>query len=203
MTRRDTLKVFGLLGLGAALPISFGCAEAVTPLGAKENAMGAATVEFGFDLFGKLRDKAGNLSFSPLSIETALAMTSGGARGETLAEMEKVLHLTADSRPAVGTLLKSLQAGPQAKYELSIANALWMQKGFAFRQEFLAESQKNFEAAMRVVDFGQTEQARRTINQWVEQQTKDKIKELFASGSLSAGSKLVLTNAIYFKGQWA
>ena len=204
MTRRDTLKLLGLFGLGAALPAGFGLAEAVPPPpGPKEHAMADATAEFGWDLFGKLREKAGNLFYSPLSIETALAMTGGGAHGETLAEMNKVLHLPAGAQPAVGDLLRSLQAGPQAKYELSIANALWMQQGLSFRQEFMADSQRNYEAALRVVDFAQSEKARQTINHWVEQQTKDKIKDLFAAGSLTADNRLVLTNAIYFKGKWA
>jgi serpin B len=165
--------------------------------------MAAATAAFGCDLFARLRSKAGNLFFSPLSIETALAMTSVGARGETLAEMTKVLHIPAGGQSAVGDLLRSLQPGPQAKYELSIANALWMQHGMAFRQEFLAETNRHYEAATHSVDFGQTEQARQTINHWVEQKTKDKIKDLFAPGTLSAECRLVLTNAIYFKGKWA
>jgi serpin B len=204
MARRDSLKLLGLVGAGAAIAAGFGCAEAIPPsAGLKERAMATSTTEFGYDLFGKLREKAGNLFFSPLSIETALAMTSGGARGETLAEMSKVLHLPADSQAAIGGLLQSLRAGPQAKYDLAIANALWMQQGLAFRPEFLAETQKNYEAAMRVVDFRQTEKARQTINRWVAEQTKDKIKELFAPGSLTADGSLVLTNAIYFKGKWA
>jgi serpin B len=207
MTRRDSLKLLGLLGLGTALPIRFGRAsEPVQPSAvpsAKEPTMAAATAAFGCDLFAKLRSKAGNLFFSPFSIETALAMTSAGARGETLAEMTKVLHIPAGGQSAVGDLLRSLQPGPQAKYELSIANALWMQRGMTFRQEFLAETNRHYEAATHSVDFGQTEQARQTINHWVEQKTKDRIKDLFAPGVLSADCRLVLTNAIYFKGKWA
>jgi serpin B len=194
--------MLGLLGLRAALPISFGrSGESV--LVEKEHAMAAATAAFGCDLFAKLRAKAGNLFFSPLSIETALAMTGAGARGETLTEMTKVLHLPAAGQAALGDLLRALQPGPQAKYELSIANALWMQQGIMFRPEFLAEANRHYDAALHSVDFAQTEQARQTINHWVEEKTKDKIKDLFGPGSLSVDSRLVLTNAIYFKGKWA
>jgi serpin B len=200
MTRRDTLKLLGLLGLRAALPATL-VRAAAPPV--KDPAMPAATAAFGWDLFARLRDKSGNLFFSPLSIETALAMTSAGARGATLVEMKKVLHLPAAGSAGVGPALRGLQAGPGAKYELAIANALWGQEGLPFRQEFLTETQKEYGATLHPVDFRQPEQARQTINHWVEQQTKDKIKDLFGPGTLSADNRLVLTNAIYFKGAWS
>ena len=108
--------------------------------------MATATAAFGCDLFAKLRDKAGNLFFSPLSIETALAMTSAGARGETLAEMDKVLHLPAGRATRRRRLLRACRPAPDAKYELAIANALWGQQGLPFRQEFLAETQQQYSA---------------------------------------------------------
>src|SRR5437764_648720 len=101
MTRRETLKLLGLLGVHAVLPARLGHA-AVPPV--KDPAMAAATAAFGCDLFAKLRSKSGNLFFSPLSIETALAMTGTGARGETLAEMNKVLHLPAGGGAGVETM---------------------------------------------------------------------------------------------------
>ncbi|HEX4589917.1 MAG TPA: serpin family protein, partial [Gemmataceae bacterium] len=205
MTRRDSLKLLGLLGLRAGLPARLFADEPVRQPnvpGQKERAMAAATAAFGCDLFARLRSKSGNIFYSPLSIETALAMTSAGARGETLAEMVKVLHLPPGGQPAVGDLLRSLQPGPDAKYDLAIANALWMQQGLSFRQEFLAETQRHYEAALQTVDFRKVEQARQTINHWVAQKTKDKIPDLFAPGSLTADARLVLTNAIYFKGAW-
>ena len=202
MTRRDTLKLLGLLGLRAAFPARV---RAIVPVQPPPNdpAVAAATTAFGCDLFAKLRAKSGNLFFSPLSIETALAMTSAGARGETLAEMVKTLHLpNAGAQAGVGDLLRYLQSNPAAKYQLSIANALWLQEGLSFRQEFLTVTGRQYYASMRSVDFRHAEKARQTINHWVEQQTKDKIKDLFGPGSLTADSRLVLTNAVYFKGKW-
>jgi serpin B len=199
MTRRDTLKLFGLLGLRAVLPAGRGRAAAPP---AKDPAMAAATATFGCDLFAKLRSKSGNLFFSPLSIETALAMTATGARGETRTEMDTVLHLTANAEGGVGAFLRGLQAAPGAKYQLSVANALWGQQGMPFRWEFLAETNRDYGATLHPVDFHQPEEARQTINRWVEQQTKDRIKDLFAAGTLDKDSRLVLTNAIYFKGAW-
>lgn len=196
MTRRDAMKLFAALGL---LPKIARSAFAASP--PKDAA--SATAAFGCDLFARLRDKPGNLFFSPLSIETALAMTSGGARGETLAEMTKVLHLPEkEGHVGVGDLIRSLQAGPGAKYELAIANALWGQQGLPFKQEFLAESKQHYGAGLNTVDFHQPEEARQKINRWVERQTKDKIKDLFAAGAITPDYRLALTNAIYFKGRW-
>jgi serpin B len=200
MTRRNALKLLGSLGL---LP-NFARLSAATPAaGAKEAAMAAATAAFGCNLFARLREKAGNLFFSPMSIETALAMTSVGARGETLAEMNKVLALpAARAHSGVGDWLRSLQPGPGAKYELAIANALWGQQGLPFHQEFLTATKDQYGATLNPVDFRQPDQARQTINHWVAENTKDKIKELFAAGSITPQMRLVLTNAIYFKGKW-
>jgi serpin B len=163
--------------------------------------------EFAFDLYAKLRDKDGNLFYSPESISTALAMTYAGARGETADEMTKTLHFTLKEgrlHPAFHTLIEELNgAGKKRGYQLNVANALWGQKGFGFLPAFLKLTKDNYGAGLQEVDFaGATEQARRTINAWVEKQTKDKIKELLQPGIIDSSTRLVLTNAIYFKGDW-
>jgi len=92
----------------------------------------------------------------------------------------------------------------KGNYRLSVANALWGQKGYGFLEEFLATTQRNYGAGLHEVDFaGDTEAARKAINQWVEQQTQDKIKELLKPGSLPLNTRLILTNAIYFLADWA
>jgi len=162
---------------------------------------------FALDLYAKLRSKPGNVFYSPYSISSALGMTSAGAAGETLAEMTKVLYLPENQDLAhVGfdALRQQLLAGAaRGDYELNVANALWGQQGFPFRPAFLALTQKYYGAGLRQVDFHNPEPARQTINKWVEQQTKDKIKDLFPSGSIDNSNRLVLANAIYFKGTWA
>jgi serpin B len=162
---------------------------------------------FALDLYAKLRTKQGNVFYSPYSISAALSMTSAGAAGETLAEMTRVLHLPADQSAAhagFDALRQQLLAGAaRGDYQLNIANALWGQQGFPFRPEFLTLTQKHYGAGLQQVDFHNAERARQTINRWVEQQTKDKIKDLFPSGSIDASTRLVLANAIYFKGTWA
>jgi serpin B len=167
----------------------------------------SGNTEFAFDLYAKLRGKDGNLFFSPESISTALAMTYAGARGETAEEMAKTLHFKLKEgqlHPAFHALIEELNgAGKKRGYQLNVANALWGQKGYGFLPAFLKLTKSNYGAGLQEVDFaGETEKARQTINAWVEKQTKDKIKELLQPGVIDSSTRLVLTNAIYFKGDW-
>jgi len=161
--------------------------------------------EFAVDLYGKLRSQNGNLFFSPESVSTALAMTYAGARGDTAAEMAKTLHFTLPPdrlHPAMGALLAGLNATHDG-YQLRLANALWAQQGYKFRDDFLQVTKSDYGAGLNQVDFsGATEAARLTINQWVEQKTEDKIKDLLKPGAVNPATRLVLTNAIYFKADW-
>lgn len=147
----------------------------------------------------------GNIFFSPNSIHAALAMTATGARGNTAAQMAKTLRLPGQNpHGAYAALLKQLKPPEQGGYELRVANALWGQKGYPWVEEFLDTTKANYDAGLREVDFvTATEAARRTINAWVEGQTNDKIKDLLKPGVLNPLTRLVLTNAIYFKGDWA
>lgn len=176
--------------------------------------------EFALALFARLRENQGNLFFSPYSISTALAMTYAGARGQTETQMAKVLHfptLAGEKVPpepvmqegqfhsAFGVVVKDLnQRAKKGNYELAVANALWGQKGYKLLNDFLRLIETEYGGRLTEVDFvTATESARKTINTWVEEKTKDKIKELLKPGVLDAMTRLVLTNAIYFKGNWA
>jgi serpin B len=161
--------------------------------------------DFALDIYARLKKKEGNIFLSPASISTALAMTYAGARGETAAEMKKTLHFTLsdkDLHPAMGKLTRLLTQ-KQKGCSVSIANALWGQRGYGFLKEFLNLNKQNYGAGLNHVDFERaTEEARKTINAWVEQETSNKIKELIKPGILDPLTRLVLTNAIYFKGTW-
>jgi serpin B len=169
----------------------------------------AAVVEgnnaFAVALYGQLRSQDGNLFFSPESISTALAMTYAGARGDTASEMAKTMHFTLPPErlhPAMGALLADLNA-PHKGYQLRVADALWAQRDYVFRDDFLKLNKSDYGAGFNQVDFkGATEAARLTINQWVEQKTENKITNLLQPGVLNSSTKMVLTNAIYFKGDW-
>jgi len=181
-----------------------------------------ANNEFALELYAKLRDGEGNLFFSPYSISTALAMAYAGARGRTESQMAEVLHFLPIGKPgaevpstlapgrqqfaaAFGKIIKELnKRGEKGRYELSVANALWGQKGYGFLEEFLELIESNYGGQLNEVDFIRaTETARSTINAWVEKKTNNKIKNLIRKGVLDSMTRLVLTNAIYFKGNWA
>jgi len=162
---------------------------------------------FAVDLYRELCSEQGNLFFSPYSISTALAMTYGGARNNTAVEMAKVLHF-AVPRDRLDAAFQKLigdvnDTNRVEGCELRVANALWGHKDYSFLAEFLAACRERYGARLTEVDFSASEQARKTINDWVSEQTKGKIENLIGPGILNALTRLVLTNAIYFKGDWA
>ena len=162
---------------------------------------------FAVDLYHQLRTAPGNLFLSPYSLSSALAMTYAGARGETERQMAKAMHF-ALPQEKLHALFAELQAGLNAAQtsntiQLLVANSLWPAKALSLKQDFLDRVQKNYQTRITPLDYGQTEAARQTINRWVEEQTKQKIKELFKPGILDPTTVLVLANAIYFKGAWS
>jgi len=164
-----------------------------------------ANNRFALDLYRQLKAGEGNIFYSPWSISVALAMTYEGARGNTRAEMRNVLYLP-EGDEARRTAYKDVLAQinkPGKKYELYTANALWPHKDYKFLDSYLNVIKEYYGGEATPLDYVmKTEEARQTINGWVEDQTKDKIKDLIGPGVLNPLTRLVLTNAIYFKGKW-
>ncbi len=182
-------------------------AETLAVISDDVKATAVANNAFALDLYAKLRTAEGNLFFSPYSVSSALAMTFAGARGQTATEMAGVLHFTLPHErlhPACAVLEQRIEAGESdGGCQLSIANALWAQQGLTILDEFRQLTAENYGAGLRALDFRTaTEQARQTINTWVEEQTHNKIVELLKPGDVRPMTALVLTNAIYFKGLW-
>jgi serpin B len=161
---------------------------------------------FAVDLYQRLRTQPGNLFFSPESISTAFAMAYAGANGETAAEIEKVFHFTLPPErlhPAMGALLAGMNA-PHPGYALSVADALWAEQDTHFLPAYLKLVETNYGAGFHPVDFKtDPEGVRAAINAWVAQQTNDKIQNLLGPGTVQPLTRLILTNAIYFKAAWA
>jgi serpin B len=161
---------------------------------------------FACDLYGRLRAEKGNIFFSPNSISTALAMTYGGAKGVTEKQMADVLHFgfAQDPLHQAFAALRGRLNFDDKDVEVRIANRLWGQTGYKFLPAYLELTKDRYGAELGEVDFAhQSDAARRTINTWVVEQTQGKIKDLIPSGVLNNLTRLVLTNAIYFKGKWA
>jgi len=193
--------VFG--GLAASAPSSLVCNTQAAAPGVAE-----ANTAFACDLYGGLKDGQGNLFFSPYSVSTCLGMTYAGARGETEKQMARVLHFSgnaAETHAALGHLQREVAgAGTGPGLQLRIANGLWAQAGQPFRAEFLKVAQGDYQARLEQADFKTgAEVARKTINWWVAAQTEERILDLLPAGSVGASTRMVLANAIYFKGAWA
>jgi serpin B len=181
-------------------------AAAVAPP-ADATALRAGNSAFAGALLDELARGNTTVALSPYSISAALAMTYGGARGETATQIATALRFHLDP-PALGAAFNALEqslgaaSGPGAT--LSIANALYGQRGTAFRQPFLSLLARYYGAGMRIVDFAQNPDGARTaINDWVAAQTKGKITKLLAPGQVDPMTQLVLVNAIYLNAHWA
>lgn len=206
MKRRSiVLGVTLLLVCALAAAFSSFCSRVSAIDKADIDSIVAGNNSFAFDLYRQLARDKGNLFFSPYSISSALAMTYAGARGETAKQMACVLHFSLAAErlhPAFSDLTGMFNAGGKS-YQLSVANALWGQVGYKFLPGFLDITNKHYGAGFKEVDYVKArEQARQTINKWVEAKTNDKIKNLIQPDDLSTLTRLVLTNAIYFKGKW-
>lgn len=178
-------------------------AKGSTPQGIK--AVVSANNRFAFDLYSVLRDsETGNIFYSPYSISAALAMNYEGASGKTAAEIQSVFHFpkTRVLRPNFAAIFNDLNK-PNNSCTLRTGNALWVQKSFGLRSDYVNNIKRYYGGKAANVDFiRKTESSRKTINRYVAKQTNNKIPELFPEDSLDKTSRLVLTNAVYFKGSW-
>ncbi|XP_048008528.1 leukocyte elastase inhibitor-like isoform X1 [Megalobrama amblycephala] len=175
-------------------------------------ALSAANTQFSLNLFKKISrvNASGNVFYSPVSISSALAMVSLGARGNTAAQMIQVMgfrnphHSVDQIHSSFNQLMSELNnPGIFKPYALSVANRLYGEQSYQFVEKFLNDTKRYYEARLEKVDFKtKSEAARVTINKWVEKKTQEKIKDLLPPRSVDGSTKLVLVNAIYFKGNW-
>ena len=168
---------------------------------------------FALDLYQKLRTEDGNIFYSPYSLSVALAMTYAGARGETEQEMADTLSFLLSQEELhqvfnyLDQALASRGEGAEGKdgegFRLNIVNDIWGQKDFTFLDSFLDTMAENYGAGLRILDFiGNPEAARVAINDYISEQTEEKIPELIPEGIIDDMTRLVLTNAIYFNAAW-
>ncbi len=204
-------RLFSSLALGTVVMVQAAVQDpAVTAVNA-----------LGLDLQRELQAMPGNVCVSPYSIQSALAMTHLGASGETRQEMARVLHYgDTDIGPALARLAAELEStrqaseklvkqsrdhgGPTEPLQWSVANRLYGQEDYAFRSDFLKQVKRDFGAPLETLDFiREAPQAVRRINAWVEQQTRERIRDLIPANGLTEDTRLVLVNALHFKAAWA
>ncbi len=168
-----------------------------------------------FDLYGKLASAEKNFFYSPLSVSTALGMTWAGARGQTEAQMAQTLHFTLGQdklHAALDKLMLDLDGRNVAPHDttegsktirLQLSNAAWAQKGYDFVAAYLDTLAVNYGAGVKLLDFAaDPDGATTTINEWVADQTEDKIQNLIPAGAITSLTRLVLTDTLYFYGNW-
>lgn len=170
----------------------------------------SANNQFAFSLYQQLSKAENNLVFSPYSIHQALTMTYAGARTETEAQMSDVLGFQGleDPHRLINALNRKLVDKPAylnkdyQPVEINIANALWLQKDYPLKQDFVDLLSSNYDAGLYLLDFSKSNRAVAIINNWVSDQTNNKIKDLLSPANVNDTTRLVLTNAIYFNGAW-
>jgi serpin B len=202
------------------LACAFSGVLAATAGGADEpNPVAAATNALGLDLYRQFADQPGNLCLSPYSIQAAFAMTTNGAAGETLEQMRTALHLPADLDSLNGSFAELVadfeQRGQRAAdharrfradepgFQLAVANRLFGQQGYPFDPAFLGILADRYAAPLQPADFRNKHDSERLgINQWVEEQTRRRIRDLLPAGAITGDTRLVLVNALHFKAAW-
>ncbi len=192
------LTVAGCAGAASAAELKSNKPHNTSPVVSPADATTLANgnTAFALDLYQQLTKAGGNVFYSPYSISEVLAMTYGGARGDTAAQMAAALHyqLPQDRlHPAFNSVdiaLASRSNGKEGKdakgFRLNVADAIWGQKDFKFVQSYLDLLAQNYGAGLRILDFTKApEDCRQTINNWVSDRTEQKIKDLLAQGSIT------------------
>ncbi len=195
-----------LIVLGLASFLTLEKATAVPSNNKPQQALIEGSQLFAFDMYRQTSKSEGNVFFSPYSISTGFAMTAAGAQGETAEQMMQVLHMQTHLYPAFFSLNKQLATVHHSNLSsptLQLANAAWVQKELGIQPAFQKTLMQDFGSSMETLDFAEDpSHAIETINHWVDQNTKGKIKNILTSADVSQDTRLVLTSAIYMKAQW-
>ena len=181
--------------------------SASTPEGVKQ--VVNANNQFAIDLYQQINKQPAqsdkNIFFSPYSLSTAMAMLYAAAEGETKQQIQKTFHYPTPAilNPNSAALYNQFNK-PNPNYDLSTVNDLWMRQGLSPIQNYLHTVQRYYGGKVTNLDFKNSpEPSRQTINKTIAKHTKQMIPELLAKDSIKADTAAVLTNAVYFKSEWA
>jgi serpin B len=202
LSRRCALQ----LGMSALAALAAQNALGGAAPGARGDAPAQSSLRpFSLSLFTKLSEAQPeeNIFISPLSIVEAVGMLQAGARGDTAAEIASAIGIPQNQLPDVIASINQILLGKDRPYTVSLANAVWVQQTYPLKADYQKLLETKYAAEGANCDFiARSEQERQRINQWVSQKTKDKIKDLLPSSSISPLTRLVVTNAIYFNAEW-
>nr|CAD7427469.1 unnamed protein product [Timema monikensis] len=174
----------------------------VNPRAVQETVKG--NIDFTLSLYKILaKAKSGNIIVSPMSLEVVLAMAYFGARGETAEQIATGISLPAERNLALDGfrhLLSSFKS--TSNITLEIANKVFTQQNYVIKEDFQALAKNSFLSEAQALNFADNVVSAGVINQWVEERTKNKIKDLISPDMLDSLTRLVMVNAVYFKGNW-
>jgi serine protease inhibitor len=212
-----TLLAAGCGGGGGGVevdpPLMANVAREVPAAGAPVDATVAGLTRFGYDLYREVAEPGENVVVSPLCVAYAFALARAGARGETAAQLDRVFGFPDGVHDALNAMTRQIVTvdgppGPRPSRTpgvvlpptVSLANGLWVQRGFEVGEPFLRTLAAKHGAGVRPVDFGAGESAKRAIDEWARVQTADRIKEVFED--LPSSTRVVLANAVYLRADW-
>ncbi|CAH0558183.1 unnamed protein product [Brassicogethes aeneus] len=196
------LKILRLYAaLGIIIAVCIGTAK-MAPLEGSELAVIQANGKFTNNLYKELAKQEGNVFFSPISAHAVLSMAYQGANGDTKAAFASTLGVPDNKLAANGYSKIMDRLNSVENVTLLMANKVFLKSGLALQEEFGKTAKEDFKSEVQQVDFAKNVAAAQTINSWVEDKTKNKIKDLITPDSLDGMTRLVLVNAIYFKGDW-
>lgn len=156
---------------------------------------------FAFDIMPGLDNPGSNLLYSPFSIFTSLSMVYTGADGTTEEALKQGLHLSISQEDLPKAYIEYFKVKGDPR--LSVANAVWANQDTYFLPDFLETLQESFQAGATSLDFQHKKYTAAIINEWIDNQTKGKITNLISPSAITPATRMILTNALYFKGQWA
>jgi serpin B len=196
--------IAALCGVGGYMFLSkkTAVAEPLPPPTAEAKTAAAASTHFGIDLFAKLRQRPGNLLISPYSIHTAMAMATEGAAGPTADELNRALHIDDKVRNGQQKFHARLRSPGKHGFELAVANRIWADKKFTLAPDYQQQLARMFLSDLERLDFSNPNAAADAINAWVSDRTHKRIPTILTADNVQPPTVVVLTNALYFKGDW-
>ncbi|XP_055298180.1 serine protease inhibitor 42Dd-like isoform X2 [Sitodiplosis mosellana] len=159
---------------------------------------------FALNFYQSVKSTPGNIIISPLSVASALALLSQASNGKTYDQLVKGLNLSDDKTTTANQCHEyyEMLLRNAGNAELSIANQIYVNRGYEIKPEFRDVATTKFMSAVGSLNFGDSVSAAKKINHFVDEKTKGKIKDIIAPNAISSNTRAMLVNAIYFKGQW-
>ena len=199
------LCIISLLFVGCIEDSSVNAKTMINAESIEEYNIATANNAFAFDMYSMIKNSGENVFFSPYSIFSAMAICYDGAESATKEQISNVFYYPLSKPILEGSSKEFIDAinSGNDKYELKSANALWVPEDYTLNEQYVSNAENYYGGMVTPLDFaGQTEDSRLVINDWIEDKTNDKIKDMLAKGSIDGSTKLIITNAVYFNGTW-